>query len=214
MRGEDESTEVKLDAQFRVNIHDEEQFEKFLHDFSKSSGTSYNKKNRADRTGKKTVLYGYRKCIHNVQNLKKKEDSSKEMNKNENKTGKIREPGKNTDCPAELNFSISAPCASISGNKATDTHNLRNEYPLEITLHYNHNHAINAADALRYRPVSDETKKLFTDLFDEDVSPSSAYRRVLDHLESEDDATADRHHVPDYEWVFNFHVKYIKFERN
>ena len=102
MRGEDESTEVKLDAKFRVNIHDEEQFEKFLHDFSKSSGTSYNKKNRADRTGKKTVLYGYRKCIHNVQNLKKKEDSSKEMNKNENKTGKIREPGKNTDCPVKL----------------------------------------------------------------------------------------------------------------
>ena len=49
LRGEDESTEVKLDAKFGVNIHDEEQFEKFLHDFSKSSGTSYNKKNRADR---------------------------------------------------------------------------------------------------------------------------------------------------------------------
>ena len=91
------STEVKLDAKFRVNIHNEEQFEKFLVDFSKSSGTAYNKKNRADRAGKKTVLSGYRKCIHNVQNLKKNENASKETNKNDNKTGMIREPGKNTD---------------------------------------------------------------------------------------------------------------------
>ena len=37
-------TEVKLNAKFRVNVHDEEQIEKFLVDFSESSGTAYNKK--------------------------------------------------------------------------------------------------------------------------------------------------------------------------
>ena len=47
-------------------------------------------------------------------------------------------------------------------------------------------------------------------MFDEDISPSGAYQRVLDHFKSSDDATADRHHVPDYKWVFNFHAKYIK----
>ena len=81
------------------------------------------KKNRANRAGKKTALYGYRKCIHNVQNLKKNENASKE---NDNKTGMIREPGKNTDCPAELNFSISTACATICVNKTTDAHKLRN----------------------------------------------------------------------------------------
>ena len=60
-----------------------------------------------------------------------------------------------------------------------------------IHCHYDHNHAIAAADALRYRPVSEVTKKLFIDLFDEDVSPSSAYRRVLDKLNGIDDAIAD-----------------------
>ena len=80
------------------------------------------------------------------------------------------------------------------------------EYPTEIKLYYDHNHAINAADALRYRPVSKETKKLFN----EDVSPSCAYRRVLDKFTDIDDAMADRFHVPDYKWVFNFHTKYIK----
>ena len=58
MGGGESPTEVKLDAKFRVNVDDEEQFEKFLVDFSKSSGTAYNKKNRADRAGKKSALYG------------------------------------------------------------------------------------------------------------------------------------------------------------
>ena len=52
-------------------------------------------------------------------------------------------------------------------------------YPLEIDLHYNHNHPVDAADALRFRPVSQETKELFTELFDDDLSPSSAYMKVI-----------------------------------
>ena len=42
------STEVKLDALFRVYVQDGEGFEKFLSDFSQRSGTSYNKKNQCD----------------------------------------------------------------------------------------------------------------------------------------------------------------------
>ena len=64
------TNEVKLEAHFRVNIHDEDSFEKFLLDFSKCSGTSKNKKNQVDRIGKKTKLYGVRKCIQTV--LKKR----------------------------------------------------------------------------------------------------------------------------------------------
>ena len=48
-------SEVKLEAQFRVNVSDEEEFEKFLSDFNQASGTFYNKKNQIDRSGKKTV---------------------------------------------------------------------------------------------------------------------------------------------------------------
>ena len=197
-------SEVKLEAQFRVNVSDEEEFEKFLSDFNQASGTFYNKKNQIDRSGKKTVLFGVRKCIHNV--LKRKDASSQELNKNDNRTGKAKETGKNTDCPSEMTFSISAPCQPICGNKSTDTHQLRNTYPLEVNLCYIHNHTIASADAMRFRPVSEETKQHFTKLFDEDVSPSSAYRRVLDYY----DNTGDRYHVPDYKWVFNFHAQYIK----
>ena len=196
-------SEVKLDAEVRVNVKDGEGLENFLLDFGKSSGTSYNRKNQADKSGIKTILYGVRKCIHNVN--EKKQVS--EYNKNGNKTGKLKEPGKNTTCPAELNFSISSLCQSVC---VTDTHHVRNEYPLEIKLHYNHNHPIQAADAMRFRPVSEDTKKMFTDLFDDDISPCSAYRRVLDYHDTGAKAFADRYNVPDYKWVYNFHAKYIK----
>ena len=63
---------------------------------------------------------------------------------------------------------------------------------------------------MRFLPVSEETKKLFTDLFDDDISPSSAYRRVLDYLETDQESFANRHKIPDYKWVYNFHSKYIK----
>ena len=55
-------SEVKLDAEVRVNVKDGVGLEKFLLDFGKSPGTSYNKKNQADKLGIRTILYGVRKC--------------------------------------------------------------------------------------------------------------------------------------------------------
>ena len=80
----------------------------------------------------------------------------------------------------------------------TNTHQNNNEYPLEVILYYNHNHAILAADAMRFQPVSEETKNMFIKLFDEDLSPSSAYRRVLDFLETDAESFAKLYNVPDY----------------
>ena len=47
----DISNEVKLEAEFRVNVENAEGLERFLLDFSKSSGTSYNKKKQVDKSG-------------------------------------------------------------------------------------------------------------------------------------------------------------------
>jgi hypothetical protein len=47
-------------------------------------------------------------------------------------------------------------------------------------------------------------------LFDEEISPSSAYRRVVNYFESIDDATADRDHVLTFKWLFNLDAKYFK----
>ena len=200
---------MELEAHFRVNVEHEDGFSEFLADFSKSTLTSYNKMNQRDRSGTKASLYGIRKCIHNVHKKRVHEVGSR--NKNGNKTGKAREPGKATKCGAQINFSISAPCVDECEHTKKNTHRRKKDYPMEIKLYYVHNHVIAAADALRFRPVSEETKKLLIELFEEDVSPSSAYRRILDHFDDGDsDVNADRFYVPDYKWVFNFHTKYIK----
>ena len=94
-----------------------------------------------------------RNCIDNVVN-KKKSGVEQTINKNGNTTGKVREPGKQTKCDAELTFSIAAPCNPGCHHKNSKTHDLKKEYPLEIKLYYDHNHARNTAYALRYRPVS------------------------------------------------------------
>ena len=111
-----------------------------------------------------------------------------------------------------MTFKIFEPCLSVCNDQTDSTHYLKKAYPLEIDLHYNHNHAVHAADALRYRPVSQETKTLFTELFDEDLSPSSAYRKFIDNFEREREGeeVADRFFVPDYKWVYNFHAQYVK----
>ena len=139
-------SEVKLEAHFRVNVLDEESFQVFLSDFSERSGTSYNKTHQPDRSGKRASLFGMRKCIHNVVN-KKKSGVEQVINKNGNKTGKVREPGKDTKCAAELTFSIAAPCEPGCSHTNSQTHDLKKNYSLEIKLYYDHNHAIAAADA-------------------------------------------------------------------
>ena len=44
----------------------------------------------------------------------------------------------------------------------------KGEFKLEVSLLHQHNHAIRAADAGRYHDVSADTKRQFTELFDED----------------------------------------------
>ena len=88
-------------------------------------------------------------------------------------------------------------------------------YPLEITLDFMHNHNINSADALRYRPVSEEVKGKFIELFSEDYAASSALAKYKEDLRrncSEDEFTVKMADwsVPDYFWVFHFHARYIE----
>ena len=84
-------------------------------------------------------------------------------------------PGKNTGCPAKLKFTLSGSTLHTSIRyKPSITRKCKEEYPLEILLVFAHNHSINSADALRYRPVSENCKIKFLELFSEDYTPSNA----------------------------------------
>ena len=50
--------------------------------------------------------------------------------------------------------------------------NTRNEFCVAVTLKHTHNHLVDVADALRFRPVSESTKEKYYDLFRQGHSPS------------------------------------------
>ena len=94
----------------------------------------------------------------------------------------------------------------------------KDQYPLDIELEFIHNHAINSADALRYRPVTEEVKNKFSNLFDQDFTPRCATaltkskddRRLLCSADEFTHIIADRSRVPDYFWVFHHYAHYIE----
>ena len=69
---------------------------------------------------------------------------------------------------------------------------------------------------LRYRPVTEEVKIIFSKLFDQDFTPSAVLTRYKDDLRlswSTDEFThivAGRSRVPDYFWVFHHYAHYIE----
>ena len=209
--------ESLLTCTFRVNVSVEADIFVFLENFSKKSGTSYNiEKADVKGTGKKVIRTVYRKCIHKVRRHHLKDD--KDTHKGPGRQpGSECVPGKDTACEAKLKCTLSASSLHSSRRyKNSLTNSQKENYPLEVTLDYLHNHSINAADALRYRPVTDEVKEKFKQLFQQDYTPSSALVKYKDDIITKLDekgiplTMADRSQVPDYFWVFHYYAKYIE----
>ena len=208
--------ETKFKTKFRVNISDKEEIDGFIVEFGNKSGTSYNKI-RGDEKGKgvKVVVSGYRKCQHNVCRHGMVKNSAPHTGSGR-QPGSVKVPGKNTSCLANLKFSLSGEKLHSSNRyKLSLTQMKKHKYPLEIKIDFIHNHSINAADARRYRPVSEECKKKFIELFQQDHSASSALNEYKKNLKDEHQGDtmalmADRSVMPDYMWVFHYHRKYIE----
>ena len=89
-------------------------------------------------------------------------------------------------------------------------------YPLEVRLDFTHNHSINSANAMKYRPVSEDCKAKFMELFQKDFTPSGAfawYKKDLQAGKTDLEILhlmADRSIMPDYLWVFHQHKSYIE----
>ena len=79
-------------------------------------------------------------------------------------------------------------------------------------LQHNHNHTISVADALRFRPISEETKSKYYDLFKQGHSPSSAHLEYETNLMYKDkpQLLADRNINPKISDVYNIFNKWRK----
>ena len=187
-------SESKFEATIRVNICNENGVQEFIDEFSAITNTTFNIGNNSDVKNSKTmVLSGLRKCHHNVQKRYQKPDKT---------------VGKNAQCCAKLKFKL----------LRTSDHDHNDDcqhYPLEFSISYDHNHAVYAASAFKYHPVSHSTKDKFYDLFQAGHAPGSAFNTYRENLKKElgDDYvkfSADRSISPDYRWVFHAFSTYIE----
>ena len=88
-------------------------------------------------------------------------------------------------------------------------------FPLEVTLIYTHNHSIASANAVKFNDVSEETKRIFLELFQNDHSASSAYEEYKNYLLKKHGEqfvffSADKGVMPDHKWVLNFHANFVR----
>ena len=109
-------------------------------------------------------------------------------NKALNTTHKHHNNNKNTDCPAQIIITLLPP-------------NTHDGFCVAVTLKHTHNHLVDVADALRFRPVSESIKEKYYDLFTQDHPPSSAYLEYETQLDTQ--LLADRHVNPKISDVYN-----------
>ena len=87
-----------------------------------------------------------------------------------------------------------------------------NGYLVEVDIKHTHNHLVHVADALRFRPIAEDTKAKYYDLFKQGHSPSSAHLEYETNLMFLDKPhlLADRNINPKISDVYNLFNKWRK----
>ena len=114
-------------------------------------------------SGKRVLKKLYLRCQHKQRQTGKHKKSNKAL-----KTTHKGHNNKNTDCSAQIVVTI------LPSKK-------HRKFCVEVTLKHMHNHLVDVADALWFRPVSDNTKEKYYDLFRQSHSPSSAHLEYKTH---------------------------------
>ena len=190
---------IKCDIEVRVDVRTVHAVKTFLGDLNTSTGCTFNiQSGRPDRQGSgvkpRCQFRGYRKCCLNVAQSEDKEN---------------RHPGKNTNCEAGFNFRLENPIAEKNSVKRD-----REQFPLWVKINFHHNHSLRRAEYLKCMSVSLATKKVYTDMFIEGLTPGAAHAERRRQLKSEYPDTwpevfADRSQLPGWFWVYYWHRLWI-----
>ena len=166
----------------------------FLSELNESTSCTFNlqsgKPDRVSEAEAQRCKYsGYRKCCMKVVGSGKKE----------------LQPGKNTNCPAHLMFKLENAVASKAAQRK-----IKEDFPLWIKVEFDHNHALNRAEFLKFRSVSEGTKSAFEKMFHQGFTASTAHaemRRMIraEFPENWPEKFADRSILPSRFWSFYWH---------
>ena len=146
------------------------------------------------RDGKRVVKKLFLRCQHKQRQTGQHTKSTRPL-----ATTHKTHNTKHTNCPAQMTLTILVPLPKYKG------------YCVEVSLKHIHNHSIHIADALRFRPISENTKKAYYELFRHGHSPSSAHLEYeTNFMYTDPHILADRHENPKVSDVFNLFNKWRK----
>ena len=126
----------------------------WLQEFFDHTKTTYTVTRGTKTSGKRLLYKSVRHCQH------KRKPSNKTVKKG------LRLRDKKTECPSTLTLKVH--------NSESSTDKRRQTHPCEISLLWEHNHTMESAKALSFRPLSSETVRKLHSYFDQGHSPASA----------------------------------------
>ena len=186
-----------FEIEIRANVTTEAGVKQFLSELNVTSGCTFNTQSgrpdkRQDKNSSRSKLRGFRKCFMNVKHSEDKEN---------------QQPGKNTDCPASINFRLENPIGKYKLEKED-----RMNFPLWLNIEFSHNHSLNRAEYFRFMSVSEDTRNTYTEMFNLGLTPSAAHaerRRELKvkYPDTWPEVSADRSRLPSLFWVYEWHRK-------
>ena len=123
-----------------------------------------------------------------------------------------RQPEKDIDCPASINFRLETP-ASKDFSAREDKVN----FPLWLEINFQHNHSLTRADYLRFLTVSESTKHDFDEMFRQGLTPAAAHAELrrklkIDYPNTWPMVCADRSRFPNIIWVYYWHRTFMDRE--
>ncbi len=180
---------------FKIELDSEESIKKWVTAFNEKSKETMVYETCRSGKGKKVVKIFYLRCHHKQRQSGMHTKSNKKLKT----THKIHN-NKHTNCPAQLMLTLLPPATKLNG------------FCVSVPLKHNHNHLVQVADALRFRPLSEQSKKDYYDLFSHGHSPATAHLEYETNLMYSDkpDLIADRNCNPKVSDVYNLFNKWRK----
>ena len=129
-------------------MQSEEDARKWVADYNDKTKETMVYERSKTQNGKRVIKKLYLRCQH-----KQRQTGKHTKSENALKTTHKQHNDKHTNCPAQMTITILAPNKKHSG------------YQVEVETKHIHNHLVNVADALRFRPIAEDTKVKYYDLF-------------------------------------------------
>ena len=183
-----------FECEFKIKLETEDSARKWIAEYNAKTKETMVYDSSKNQSGKRVIKKLYLRCQHKQRQTAMHTKEYKVL-----KTTHKEHNNKNTDCPAQIILTLLPP-------------RKHDKFCVHVTLKHTHNHMVDIADALRFRPVSHNTKEKYYDLFRQGHSPSSAHLEYETHLTYMDDPNllADRNVNPKISDVYNLFNKWRK----